>query len=60
MKNYKEQEAMEEIFNSRILSSAERVIKGRYNNGTLSKKAIDKILLENGFEIIQEQLYSKK
>ena len=51
---------MEEIFGSHTLTAPERVIKSRYNKGTLSKKAIDQILLENGFEVIQEKLYTKK
>jgi hypothetical protein len=60
MKNYEEKEAMDEIFNSKVLTSAERMNKNRYAKGTLSKKAIDKILIENNFQILQEKLYIKK
>ena len=60
VKNYQEKEAMDEIFSSHILSSSERVMKNRYIKGTLSQKSVDKILFENGFQVIQEKLYTKK
>lgn len=60
VKKLSESEAMEEIFNSHILSASERTMKSRYNRGLLSKKAVDQILLDNGFEVVQEKLYSKK
>ncbi len=60
MKNYKEKEAMDEIFGSKVLSATERMHKNRYIKGILSQKSVDKILFENGFEIMQEKLYKKK
>ena len=55
-----EKDAMDQVFNSKTLTPSERVDKSRYTKGTLSQKAIDRILLDNGFRIIQEKLYTKQ
>lgn len=62
MKKFTEQEAIQEIFynNTEPLSSKMLVYKHRYKNGTLSQKAIDEILKDNGFIVAQETLYIKK
>jgi hypothetical protein len=62
MKKYTQNECLNEIFynNSEPLSNRMLVSKHRYKNKTLSQKAIDEILIENGYTIIQEALYAKK
>ena len=62
MEKFTQEQAIQEIFNNNEtpLTPLMLVQKHRYKNGTLSQKAIDAILKENGYEVIQEALYTKK
>jgi len=60
MKNFTEQEALDELFNSRKLTAIERTNKSRWLKGKLSQKVIEQILTANGFNCIQEKLYVKQ
>ena len=55
-----EKDAMDQVFNSKTLTPSERVDKSRYTKGSISQKDIARILLDNGFRIIQEKLYTKQ
>lgn len=61
MKKYSEKEALTEIFynNTIPLSSNMLVYKHRYSQNKLSQKAINQILTDNNFVVIQPTLYQK-
>lgn len=59
MENFTQREALTEIFKEKNLDAKTRVSKSRYQNDELSQKSIDKILEENGFQIVQEKLYAR-
>lgn len=58
---YTQTQALEEIFNNNKepLPSKLVVYKHRYKKGLLAQKAIDEILEQYGFKVIQETLYVK-
>lgn len=60
MKKYTCEDALKEVFKMKDLPMKIRVYKHRYTNGKLAQKAIDEILEEYGFEVIQPTLYRKK
>jgi hypothetical protein len=60
MENYTQNEALMTIFKEKNLNAKTRVSKSRYSNNELSQKSIDKILIENGFQIVQEKLYARQ
>jgi len=55
MENYTQNAALMTIFKEKNLNAKTRVSKSRYSNNELSQKSIDKILIENGFQIVQEK-----
>jgi hypothetical protein len=59
MEQFTQEEALKEIFSSKELSAKMTVYKHRYKNGKLAQKAIDEILKDNNFVVIQETLYVK-
>lgn len=59
MEQFTQEEALKEIFGSKNLSAQMTVYKHRYIKGKLAQKAIDKILKDNSFVVIQETLYVK-
>ena len=59
MKEYTQQEALVDIFKGKGLSKTMNVYRHRYSKGVLSQKAIDDILLVNGFEVVKEKIYIK-
>ncbi len=59
MTKFTETEALDEIFNSKELTASQRVNKSRWLSGKLSQKLIDAIIKENGYNCIQEKLYTK-
>lgn len=60
MEKFTQDEALKEIFGSKSLSKNMNVYKHRFKKGKLSQKAIDEILKDNNFVVIQETLYIKK
>ena len=58
-KNYTQEEALTEIFTNIEKDNTLVVHKHRYNNNKLSQKAINKILENHGFKIVQACLYAK-
>lgn len=59
MKRFTEEEALKEIFSVKKLSPKMGVYKFRWKNGELAQKAIDEILKENNFIVIQKTVYIK-
>jgi hypothetical protein len=60
MKNsYTEQEALDEIFNSKSLSAHMRTLKVRFKKGTLTHETKQQILKNHNFIIDKETIYKK-
>jgi len=59
MERFTQEEALKEVFSSKKLSAKVAVYKHRYVNGKLAQKAIDEILKDNNFIVIQKTIYIK-
>lgn len=59
MERFTQDEALKDIFGSKSLSKTMVVYKHRFKVGKLSQKAIDEILKDNNFIVIQTTLYIK-
>lgn len=60
MKQFTQEQAINEVFNSKSLSAKMITYRHRYKKGKLSQKAIEDILKNNNFVVVQESLYSKE
>lgn len=60
MKQLTRDEALNEVFNTSPITPRIAVHKFRHSQGKLSQKAIDEILKDNNFVVVQETLYIKK
>ena len=59
-KHFTQEQAMEEIFAQNNMSAKMITYRSRYKNGKLAQKAIDEILSQNNFVVINPTLYIKK
>ena len=59
MERFTQDEALKEIFGVKHLTPKMSVYKYRWKKGDLAQKAIDEILKDNNFIVIQTTLYIK-